>query len=490
MTDTSGGATVSFDVQYSEVTASVGFTAGGGNDNNNNNNSNNLPDDSEENNQSPDNNSPANNNPGSASVSGSTNDDDDDDDRGSSGGGSSASSVGPRVSVESVPERAEPRDETSVSGQTGQSDGRESAAVTIENVRAGDRISVDLAEAQTSVDESATETQASAETGAEPDTPAEQTRDRKSIIADGIDLSVNADGDYDLTVTTREESIGVVPTTPAPTTEAQQQVGEEETGGVVTGDLLSTESLSETGRDFAETTNRRPVGYIEVEHDFSDANLDGVTHEFRVRKSYLEQTGATAETVQLYRDEPDVYRPLPTRLTGETESFYEFEADAPGLSLFVISTESPIFESQDPSLVSTDQATGSVVATVSVKNVGNRSGTYTAQLIGDGEPIGTTAAEIPRGESTTVRVTGTVEKDEPISLRLANTSIGTFERASPESPTATEDGVSGETTTSTDDTPTEESADDGRGGIPASIIIIVAVIGGGLLVFALRRQNE
>jgi hypothetical protein len=191
--------------------------------------------------------------------------------------------------------------------------------------------------------------------------------------------------------------------------------------------------------------------------------------------------------IELFREEPDAYRPLPTRLIGETESFYRFEADAPGLSLFVISTESPIFETQRPSVVSTNTTTGTVVATVSVANVGSQSGTYTAQLTGGGEVLGANSTEIPSGVSTTVRVSATVSGDAPVSLTLANESVGTFDPAPAASTTTPNEDVSGQDTTESEST----RADTPSGGPgPLTVIGILVLLGGGLLVvLALRRRN-
>jgi len=150
-----------------------------------------------------------------------------------------------------------------------------------------------------------------------------------------------------------------------------------------------------------------------------------------VRKSYLESTDASVESVRLYRDEIAQWRELDTQQVRETEDYYFFEAETPGFSVFVIGTSAPVFETTDQQLIGFDESTGGVEATVSVENIGSKAGTYDAVLSADGETIGTAEASVDAAERADVTVTGTVETDDPVTLRLAGQSLGDVTRTKP-----------------------------------------------------------
>jgi len=81
------------------------------------------------------------------------------------------------------------------------------------------------------------------------------------------------------------------------------------------------DAFGDAGRQFVTATAQRPVGFITVDHSFDSGELETATHRFRVRKSYPTATGATADSIRLYRAEADDYRALPTQEVDADETF-------------------------------------------------------------------------------------------------------------------------------------------------------------------------
>lgn len=179
-----------------------------------------------------------------------------------------------------------------------------------------------------------------------------------NIIMDRLGVQATQGGDYTLTVETREINLTAVTTPGSTTTDSEQNRSVEGSDGQLdvagqrdTSIDMSIDALSTEGREFALATGARPAGFIQVNHTISNDDVDGASFDFRVRKSYLNRTGVGPDAVQLFRDEDTRWNGLETRRVGETEQFYHYVADSPGLSLFTIGAFTPIFELQDATLL-------------------------------------------------------------------------------------------------------------------------------------------
>ena len=363
----------------------------------------------------------------------------------SGGGGSSgASSSGPSVSVSPATVSGEAGDGTTTEG-TG-------VDVSLENVNSVEPVAVDLTDASGSDSVST-----AGESGL------------RNVLADGLEITIRRSGDYDLRVTSRD--IDVI----------AASAGAD--GG--TPDL-STGVLDDAGERFFEATNQRPVGFITVDHGFDESDVETATHKFRVRKSYLDATGASVESVRLYRDTGETYQELPTRLVDEDDEFHYFEADTPGFSTFVIGTAAPVFEFTEATLDSASEATGAVGASVSVTNIGQEDGTAPVVLAADDEPLGTVEATVAAGETVVVSADGVVETTDPVTLSIANQPLGPFTRESlaDGEPTDDSESAAGDETSDAAD---QVAAEPGAGGM--LVIVFVAAIVGGLFFFLLWRQQ-
>ncbi|AUV82784.1 hypothetical protein C2R22_14990 [Salinigranum rubrum] len=297
-------------------------------------------------------------------------------------------SDGPVVSVDVDTERPT-MDVTG--GETGttaddESTDRERRRIIVTDARANEPIVIELhpepAERTTSVaDERSTD---------EETTLPQMT----NVRVNGLDLTLTRDRDASLTVESRDV---------AATTRSAD-------GGTAAS---TTDGFDETDRRFAVETGSRPVGYIEVGHDVPDSEISGVTHRFRVRKSYLERSGVTAESVALYRDETVRWRALDTRVVGETDSHYHFAAESPGLSLFAIGVRTATFEVEDATLVGerVREPSDELLVETTVRNVGGEAGTYTATLTFDGRPLESVEVDLAPGERRTLELDARLPAD-------------------------------------------------------------------------------
>jgi FOG: WD40-like repeat len=339
---------------------------------------------------------------------------------GNGGGGGSSRSTDTGSTVTVVPAQ-EPEssdsDDSSTRGSEA-ADSIDSQSVAVRGVSRGERVSVDF----TTPDEDRTATDQDESTGDSDGSDEPTPRQVRNIVPDGLDIQFAEAGDYEFTVRTRDADTS---------DSAESEPSRTGDSGSAFRSDFSTNSLSDDGVRFARETRQRPVGFIEVDTEFETEAVETATHRFRVRKSYLESTDASVESVRLYRDEIAQWRELDTQQVRETEDYYFFEAETPGFSVFVIGTSAPVFETTDQQLIGFDESTGGVEATVSVENIGSKAGTYDAVLSADGETIGTAEASVDAAERADVTVTGTVETDDPVTLRLAGQSLGDVTRTKP-----------------------------------------------------------
>lgn len=351
--------------------------------------------------------------------------------------------------------------------------------VSMQNVDSGEQITVDFTEQRRPTKSE--------------ETPSGESASR-NVESVGLVLTVGEQGDYELTVTARDVDVFATAAESGdgdaePSDGENTDDGEAESSGEVD---LSTNAFDEESTRFVEATAARPVGFITVDHNFESEDLETATHRFRVRKSYLAATGATAESVTLYREEPESYRALSTRRVGEDDAFYYFEADTPGFSTFVIGTEAPIFDLGEPTLEQADVETGVIDASVPVENIGTEPGTYTVRLRGDGVVLAETEVSVPAGETVEATVRATVPDADGLALTIAGESLGEFtvEDSDADGSERTTDAETRPTTDAED--ATDEPSDTADGSAPGGrfLVLLVAVVVVVVAVWALRRRDE
>ncbi|WP_415381688.1 Ig-like domain-containing protein [Halosimplex sp. TS25] len=192
---------------------------------------------------------------------------------------------------------------------------------------------------------------------------------------------------------------------------------------------------------FHRDTGATPAGYVVVNHSVSDADIENVTFRFRLGKAAVESAGLDADAVALYRDEGTQWRELDAALVDETDREYVFEATSPGLSLFVVGSTVPAFD-----VTATDRSArtatvgDTATVTASVENTGGVSGTYTADLLANGERVASENLSVGAFGDSTVTFAHRFDRPGTYELALENEVLSTVtvDSTEPEpSPTAT-----------------------------------------------------
>jgi hypothetical protein len=357
--------------------------------------------------------------------------------------------------------------------------------VSVRNVDPGERVAIVFespdSEESTTDDETTIEGARPTEEPGDGAEPGEASRTSlRNVVPDGLDITFKRSGDYDLEVSSRDIDVF--------------DRAMDDSNAPAAPDL-SIDALDDDGKRFVSETNQRPVGFIEVDTKFDSGEVvEEATHKFRVRKSYLAATGASVESVRLYRDEADGWRSLPTRQTAEDEAFYYFEADTPGFSVFAIGTSSPVFETGAASLDSFDETTGEFEATVPVENVGDAPGEFEATLTADGAVVATETVALEANATTDLTLAGSVDEPGSVTLRLAGQSIGAVTRLDDGAPTAEGDAdaasqADGDGTAAVDADDADD-ADDAASGLGASLAGLVLALALGLFLFAVWRRRD
>lgn len=246
---------------------------------------------------------------------------------------------------------------------------------------------------------------------------------------------------------------------------------------VHTGETPPTDSA----REF-DSPRGSPLGYVQIDHDLDDDQIDSVEIDFRIDKERLE--GEDPREVALYRLEgedgeiadevpadADDWRELPTEVVDETDTHFVFTAESPGLSEFAAAVKQPEFEIDD-ALVSVQEITSgdSVQVEVIVTNIGGADGTYTVELWVEDELV--EEEDLTIAADATRQTIFDREFVEPGSyeVRVNDVSTGEIEVEPPESDEP-------------DGTDAEES--DGLPGFGASVTLIAILIAAAI---ATRRR--
>ncbi len=207
---------------------------------------------------------------------------------------------------------------------------------------------------------------------------------------------------------------------------------------------------------FADENASAARGYLQIDADRGDADIENATVRFRVNRSRL-ATGDPAN-VRLHRYS-DGWTALPTTHVAEEAQYHVFEAETPGFSTFAVVEQQPNVSVVDRSLdAATVETGGTVSATVTLRNTGSAAGTETVTL---------TVA----GETTTRDVTVAAGATEQVTLSVTAPGAGNY--------TASVNGADiGAVTVQR--SPDDGQEGDGGGGIPvipiAAALLVVAVL--------------
>ena len=229
-------------------------------------------------------------------------------------------------------------------------------------------------------------------------------------------------------------------------------------------------------------------GYIEVEKQYiSNDDIDQATFNFRVSADRLSEH-SSPENVALYRNHEGSWDELDTTFVRQDGDEYVFEATTPGFSVFAVGEKQP-----DVSVTSADLGQSSVTVgetvevTAEISNDGSGEGTYTAELVVDGEVVKTQDVTVGAGETEIVTFEYTPSETGEHSIAVGDEPAGTL--------TVTDDGSSGsgETTeTTTERGGSDDDSDDGfsLSGISIGILVLLGLVAGLLYYFRDEVQQQ
>ncbi|MDS0260263.1 tandem-95 repeat protein [Haloarcula sp. S1CR25-12] len=229
--------------------------------------------------------------------------------------------------------------------------------------------------------------------------------DQRNVDVPSIELTVERDGDFGLSVSTSEIRAG-------------GPAAEEPESGV--------SAPSDRDREFAASTGSTPMGRVTVTHSIDDADIGEVAFTFRLRKSYLRENRIGPSSVSLYRDETTRWNRLPTTVVGETDTHYVFRATAPGLSVFTVGTNASMVTVTEATRRTATVDTGQPAAVdVTLTNRGTVERTYPLELTADGSAVATDSVDVAAGTNRTVTLSSTFETAGTYALAVDGQSVGT-----------------------------------------------------------------
>lgn len=421
---------------------------------------------------------------GGGGGGGTSDDSDDDGDDGDDGQYSSAPEGSTVVTGEKTDsdDTSEPGDtvgfEVSLSSDEGDSDSN----TVVLDIVGSDRNDEDGDTPEESTTPEDDDTPADSDT-ADEDSDQNSAGGEKNVAVDSMVIGTTDDAASEFSITVREWSVNTTATPGADAGNPQNSLAVADAADSIDPSANTLASGSNTDsmttgqtsdrtdpRQFLEETSASAVGYVEVNHTNPDSEIENVTFQFRVRKSYLNGSAVGPDSVALYRDETAGWNELDAEQVSENETFYFFEATSPGLSLFTIGSTQPVIETQRVETSTTMIAEGeSTTVEATVTNLGPVDGNHTVSLTADGEQVASQSVAVAGNETESVTLTFTPDTAGEYDLAIDGQDAGVL---SVQAPT----GAS------------TESADSTGGSVLVGLLIVVVVAG--LLVVYVRRHDD
>jgi PGF-pre-PGF domain-containing protein len=239
----------------------------------------------------------------------------------------------------------------------------------------------------------------------------------------------------------------------------------------------------------------QPLAYLSVDHSITDKNISNVTFTFRVQKDRV--NASERDEIALYRFHGGTWNALPTTLVETTDTHYVYRVRSPGLSEFAAGKQRPQFEIANASVEVTTLSVGdSMKVQVRIANDGKADGTFTAELVLEGEPIAERRLTIAADGMRQTTFERTVAEPGTYSVyvndyRVGEVTVnGTAVDGSTESATGTAaDGTDRDATEDDDVIGDTDSTDAGaNAGVPGFGVGVAAVALLAGLIGCLRRQ--
>lgn len=130
----------------------------------------------------------------------------------------------------------------------------------------------------------------------------------------------------------------------------------------------------------------QPLAFLSVAHSIDDANITNVTFTFRVEKDRV--NASERDEIALYRYHGESWDELPTTLVATTDTHYVYRVRSPGLSEFAAGKQTAQFQITNASVEIRTLSVGDALKVrVRITNEGDADGTFTAELVLDGEAV-------------------------------------------------------------------------------------------------------
>jgi PGF-pre-PGF domain-containing protein len=236
-----------------------------------------------------------------------------------------------------------------------------------------------------------------------------------------------------------------------PVTVAQERAGIKVTG-------LSAKKRVHDAVNVNVDTSQQPPGdvpalntgraghlYLDITYNTDSANWRSSTFEWQASKATFGDRAPEDFSLYRYNEATGEWEVIETEFVGETDEAYRFTSEADGFSVYAVGTTQtgPDIQVTDASLSATDIQVGESVDVQAVlENTGNETGTFTAELVIDGEVVDSQKISVDAGETQTVTFTPTFDEAASFTIAVNDVSAGTLQVTADggEGPGAGDDG--------------------------------------------------
>jgi PGF-pre-PGF domain-containing protein len=257
-------------------------------------------------------------------------------------------------------------------------------------------------------------------------------------------------------------------------------------------------TLNTTASD-APIANRTPttdlpngtqsLGFLSVDHSIDDENITNVTFTFSVQKDRV--NASERDEIALYRFKNGSWNELPTTLVETTDTHYVYRVRSPGLSEFAAGKQTAQFQITEASVeIETLSVGDALKVRVRITNEGDADGTFTAELVLDGEAVAHRQLTIASGGMRQTTFERTMSQPGTYEVYVNDFRVGdvTVNR-SDVSDDATSQRTSDDQATDSDETDAADSAEnDASAGVPGFGVPTVVALVGTLLAVRWRER--
>jgi PGF-CTERM protein len=227
------------------------------------------------------------------------------------------------------------------------------------------------------------------------------------------------------------------------------------------------------------------VGYVQVDHTVSDADLSAVSIDVTVGWDALAD-GPSGGDIVVYRYHDGEWHPLDTEIDHYSDRGVHLTVDSPGLSVFAVGSErAGAFSVGEATVDATSVTAGeSVTVAVPVTNDGTAVDETTLTVTADDRTLTVETVRLLPGQSTTVEIPATFDDPGEYELQVDDRVVDTVTVSAAATATATpsttatpepESTATPESTPTAEATPTPDDASPTAGSGPGFGFLVTVV---------------